>query len=80
MFGGAEVGVLGVVHRKVASRMVKTPQLPPSSACGARLDRNFERRGLGAGWRTAGFLHWEKNPEVSVLFFVPVFWDKRRGF
>lgn len=49
------VGVLGVVHSKVASRMLKTPYLPPIPACGARLDGNFEQRGLGGGWR-AGFL------------------------
>lgn len=53
--GLLEAGVLGVVRRKVAFRMVKIPQLPPRPACGARLDRNFEQRGLGAGWR-AGFL------------------------
>lgn len=52
---------------------LKLHSCPPSSACGTGLDRNFEHRGLGAGWR-AGFLRLEKNREVSVLFFVPFFW------
>lgn len=38
---------------------LKLHSCPPSSACGTGLDRNFEHRGLGAGWR-AGFLRLEK--------------------
>lgn len=55
---------MGLVHLKVAPRMVKTLQLLPNWACsagGAKLDRNFEQRGLAessAGWR-AGFQRWE---------------------
>lgn len=38
---------------------LKPHSCPSSPACGTRLDRNFEHRGLGAGWR-ARFLLLEK--------------------
>lgn len=84
-WGCWKAGCSGPVDLKVAPCAVETPQLLPVrvvSAGGAKLDRNFQQRGLAetsAGWR-AGFLRREEILRFQYCSLIHFWGTNPRAF